>query len=88
MGIAMKTVKWIAIVLFAVISLTFIYYWYLIATFDAEALPQNHGRVNTRLYLGEGENQPLIVGFGGSEGGNAWASDYWKPQRDHFLAQG
>lgn len=30
------------------------------------------------LYLGESENQPLVVGLGGSEGGNAWASDHWK----------
>src|SRR5688572_633640 len=88
MGIAMKTLKWIAIVIFAVIGLAFIYYWYLIATFDVEALPENHGRVHTRLYVGEGENQPLIVGFGGAEGGNAWASNNWKPQRDRFLAQG
>ena len=40
------------------------------------------------LYLGKGVNQPLIVGLGGSEGGNAWASDYWKPTRDQFIAKG
>ncbi len=28
------------------------------------------------LYLGSGKNQPLIVGLGGSEGGNAWSSNY------------
>lgn len=51
-------------------------------------LSENHGKVQTRLYLGESENQPLIVGFGGSEGGNAWDSDFWKPTRDQFLAKG
>jgi pimeloyl-ACP methyl ester carboxylesterase len=40
------------------------------------------------LYLGEGEDQPLIVGLGGSEGGNAWASDRWKETRDSFLNKG
>jgi dienelactone hydrolase len=55
---------------------------------DTEALPKNHGRVNTRLYLGDGERQPLLVGFGGAEGGNAWTSNQWKPQRDRFIAQG
>lgn len=40
------------------------------------------------LYLGKSINQPLIVGLGGSEGGNAWASDYWKPTRDQFIAKG
>jgi len=52
------------------------------------SLSENHGKVQTRLYLGESENQPLIVGFGGSEGGNAWDSDFWKPTRDEFLAKG
>lgn len=52
------------------------------------SLSENHGRVQTRLYLGESENQPLIVAFGGSEGGNAWDSDFWKPTRDKFIEQG
>lgn len=45
-------------------------------------------RVESKLYLGEGEKQPLIVGLGGSEGGNAWASSYWKKTRDQFLEKG
>lgn len=48
----------------------------------------NTRNVESRLYLGKGENQPLIVGFGGSEGGNAWASDRWKNARDEFLKRG
>ncbi len=44
--------------------------------------------VNSILYLGEGKNQPLIVGLGGSEGGNAWAGDHWKTTRDEFLSKG
>lgn len=52
------------------------------------SLSENHGKVQTRLYLGESENQPLIVGFGGSEGGNAWDSDFWKPTRDKFISKG
>lgn len=44
--------------------------------------------VNAELYIGKGNNQPLIVGFGGGEGGNAWASDYWKSTRDKFVKQG
>jgi pimeloyl-ACP methyl ester carboxylesterase len=51
-------------------------------------LPERHGQLESQLFIGQGSNQKLIVGFGGSEGGNAWASDYWKPQRDKFLAQG
>lgn len=44
--------------------------------------------VNSRLYVGEGDKQALIVGLGGSEGGNAWASNYWKPTRDKFISKG
>lgn len=40
------------------------------------------------LYLGTGEKQPLVVGFGGSEGGNAWASDHWKEIRNQFIQKG
>ncbi len=40
------------------------------------------------LYLGTGKSQPLVVGLGGSEGGNAWTSDYWKKTRDRFIAKG
>lgn len=40
------------------------------------------------LYLGKGKNQPLIVGLGGSEGGNAWASNYWKNTRNAFIEKG
>jgi pimeloyl-ACP methyl ester carboxylesterase len=44
--------------------------------------------VESILYLGEGNNQPLIVGLGGSEGGNAWSSDHWKETRDKFIKDG
>jgi dienelactone hydrolase len=44
--------------------------------------------VESKLYLGNSKNQPLIVGLGGSEGGNAWTSDYWKKTRDQFIEKG
>ena len=45
--------------------------------------------VESKLYLSDSSsNQPLIVGLGGSEGGNAWASNYWKNTRDEFLKKG
>ena len=44
--------------------------------------------IESVLYLGNGKNQPLIVGLGGSEGGNAWTSDYWKKTRDQFIEKG
>lgn len=44
--------------------------------------------IESVLYVGKGNNQPLIVGLGGSEGGNAWTSDYWKKTRDEFIDKG
>ncbi|MFD2522398.1 acyl-CoA thioester hydrolase/BAAT C-terminal domain-containing protein [Emticicia soli] len=44
--------------------------------------------VNSRLYVGDTDKQPLIVGLGGSEGGNPWASNYWKKTRDEFINKG
>lgn len=51
-------------------------------------LPERYGKTDARLYLGEGNHQPLLVGLGGSEGGNAWDSDRWKPVRDKFINEG
>jgi dienelactone hydrolase len=48
----------------------------------------NTANANSLLYLGSGTSQPLIVGLGGSEGGNAWASNHWKDTRDQFIAKG
>lgn len=50
--------------------------------------PDRHGQLSQQLFTGRGNKQPLIVGLGGSEGGNPWASQYWKAQRDRFLEQG
>jgi dienelactone hydrolase len=51
-------------------------------------VPEDAYKVETILYLGTGDNQPLVVGLGGSEGGNAWASDRWKTKRDEFVSRG
>jgi uncharacterized protein len=49
----------------------------------------NTPNVESKLYIGDSAlNKPLIVGLGGSEGGNAWASDYWKKTREQFLKEG
>ncbi|WMW81828.1 acyl-CoA thioester hydrolase/BAAT C-terminal domain-containing protein [Undibacterium cyanobacteriorum] len=55
---------------------------------NQSALPERHGQVSQQLFLGKGKKQPLIVGLGGSEGGNPWASNFWKAQRERFLEQG
>jgi len=51
-------------------------------------MPRNHGHVELKLFLTDTEDQPLIVAFGGSEGGNVLASDQLKQERDKFLERG
>jgi esterase/lipase len=57
-----------------------------ISSYAQETL--NTPNTESVLYLGEGKCQSLIVGLGGSEGGNAWTSDYWKEKRDQFIEKG
>jgi esterase/lipase len=54
----------------------------------SEELPEKYGQVGTQLYVGAEKNQALLVGLGGSEGGNAWTSDYWKKTREQMLDSG
>ncbi|WP_192350444.1 S9 family peptidase [Algoriphagus sp. Y33] len=52
------------------------------------SLSENHGKIDTHLYLGDSASQPLIVAFGGGSGGNDWERNYLKEKRDEFLARG
>jgi acetyl esterase/lipase len=57
-----------------------------VAAFSQDSLRAPN--VEAILYLGTGKSQPLVVGLGGSEGGNAWASNHWKKTRDAFVEKG
>lgn len=74
-------------VLLAILLAIVAYSYYRVETFDETTLPANYGQVESELFIGA-ESGPLIVGLGGAEGGNAWASDHWKKQRDEFLSSG
>ena len=51
-------------------------------------LSEQHGIVETKLYLGDSDNQPLIVVFGGAEGGIDWYRNHMKPKRDSLMQKG
>lgn len=51
-------------------------------------LSGQHGIVETKLYLGDSDNQPLIVAFGGAGGGNDWTRNYMKGKRDSLIQKG
>lgn len=50
--------------------------------------PERHGALETRLFLGNADKQPLIVAFGGGGGGNDWARTYMKGKRDSLIDKG
>ena len=52
------------------------------------SLSDNHGKMDTHLYLSDSAQQPLIVAFGGGSGGNDWERNYLKDKRDSLLAHG
>jgi uncharacterized protein len=52
------------------------------------SLSDNHGKMDTHLYLSDSAKQPLIVAFGGGSGGNDWERNYLKDKRDSLLAHG
>ncbi len=84
----LRIIKWLALSLVLLALLLLAWMQWTVSRFDTETLPARHGQVDVQLYAGEGAPRPLLVGLGGSEGGNAWASGTWKAQRDRFLDQG
>ena len=52
------------------------------------SLSKQHGVVETILYLGDSDNQPLIVAFGGAEGAIDWHRNHMKTKRDSLIQKG
>ncbi|MFK7831870.1 MAG: alpha/beta hydrolase family protein [Winogradskyella sp.] len=51
-------------------------------------LSEQHGIVETKLYIRNSDNQPLIVAFSGGSGGNDWSRNYMKGKRDSLIRKG
>lgn len=51
-------------------------------------ISKRHGIVESILYLGDSEKQPLVVAFGGGGGGNDWSRTYLKGKRDSLNKKG
>lgn len=73
--------------IFTVIALALISGLFYIFTYVPN-LSKQHGVVETLLYLGDSENQPLIVAFGGAEGGIDWHRNHMKGKRDSLIQKG
>jgi dipeptidyl aminopeptidase/acylaminoacyl peptidase len=71
----------ITIVLVLTIGLIYIFTY-------VPSLSKQHGVIETKLYLGDSDRQPLIVAFGGGGGGNEWSRNYLKEKRDSLNKKG
>ena len=87
-GKGLRIFKWTLGVAVGLVLLLGMYTWWVVERFDTETLPARHGQVDVELFARGGGKHPLLVGLGGSEGGNAWANDRWTPKRERFLDQG
>lgn len=83
MKLLFRSIKWLLLVVITVVILLFAYIGYVTNTFDTETLPENYGKVQSELFLSDSENnqQVLVVGLGGSDGGNSWAGVHGEKQR-------
>lgn len=81
MKLSLKIAKWLLITTTGLLALLFLYINYVALVFDTKTLPENHGQVQTKLFLSSEDRQPLIVGLGGSDGGNGWAGPEGEKQR-------
>lgn len=70
------------------IAVFFLIFLFFYVGWRTPSLSDNHGKMDTHLYLSDGAKQPLIVGFGGGSGGNDWERNYLKAKRDSIRALG
>lgn len=54
----------------------------------SQKLPKNYGKLETKLFSSEDGGKSFIVAFGGSEGGNTFASEQAEDVRNEFLNRG
>lgn len=55
---------------------------------DVKTLPENYGKVNSKLFFAAGKQQPLLVYFGGSEGGNSMTKAHNLKERTLYQEAG
>ncbi|HWV16125.1 MAG TPA: acyl-CoA thioester hydrolase/BAAT C-terminal domain-containing protein [Cellvibrio sp.] len=83
MHVFIKIIKWASVLIILLVALIV-----GAGLLPPGPLPERHGQVSSELFVGPNSHQPLIVGLGGSEGGNPWAGSHWQAQREKFIAQG
>lgn len=78
-----KTIKTALLVVLSILIFSSIYVFIYVPD-----LSKQYGVVEHRLYLGNSDKQPLVVAFGGGDGGNDWTRTYLKGKRDSLNKKG
>ncbi len=78
-----KKLKRSLIVITCIVIIGLVYVFTYVPT-----ISKQHGIVESILYLGDSENQPLIVAFGGGGGENDWKRTYLTGKRDSLNEKG
>ncbi len=68
--------------------LLFLFFGVLYLFIHVPKLSDKYGAVESKLYLGNSDKQPLVVAFGGGSGGNDWTRNYLKGKRDSLNQKG
>lgn len=84
----LKILKYVGLSIASLMALLIALFIGLESTFDPRELPENYAKVDAELFLGKAGKQPLIVYFGGSEGGNSWTKAHNINERQKYLEQG
>jgi len=75
-----KLFKYIALCILVIAFIPIGFSLWFELTFDVKQMPKNYGSVDSQLFESNGDKQPFIVYFGGSEGGNGMASKRAEPE--------
>jgi uncharacterized protein len=84
----LKIIKYLSMVTMVLLTLATALIFIIPMTFDPGKLPLHYASVNSKLFVGEGEKQPLLVYFGGSEGGNNMTKSHNIEERQLYNDQG
>ncbi|MBO9491997.1 hypothetical protein J7384_16675 [Endozoicomonas sp. G2_1] len=80
--------KFFGFVMLIILSVLVYFIFIIPLMFDSTKLPLNYGKVNSELFLSDGKAQPLLVYFGGSEGGNSLTKPSNVAERQQYIDQG
>lgn len=84
----MKILKYLSFLVLSLIISVVAFIFISEQIFDPNKLPHNYGKVDSQLFAEEGGKQPLLVYFGGSEGGNSMTKEHNIIERKMYTDKG